>query len=380
MKIAVVGATGLVGRKILSGLISRGFSSEEIDAFCSPHSAGTLIENIKTKVLDKNNLSAHYDYALFSAGAEISNLWAQKFVDLGAIVIDNSSAFRMQPETPLIVPEINGKVLCSAVKPIKNSNFCQQNKKNNRIFAENGHNCATLSSKLSNYTQNGKNSCEIIANSGKNPSPNRLSCNIISNPNCSTIQLALPLYFINKIAKIKRVIVSTYQSASGAGQKGLNDLKNGTSLAFPHTLKNDLIPQIDKACDDNFTAEEHKIMFELKKILGGKDLQVCATAVRVPIDFCHGESVNIELETPLDAEDARNALKNAEGIIVLDDLKNGVYPLASIATGQKEVFVGRIRNDPSVKNGLCFWVMADNTLKGAATNALQIFDFLTLQQ
>lgn len=313
MKIAVIGATGLVGRKIIDGLLARGINLDKIDAFCSKKSAGTTVLGVKTKLLCLKNLENHYDYALFSAGKEVSFAWANEFTKRGAVVVDNSSAFRTQESIPLVVPEINGHLLSQKPK-------------------------------------------------------------IIANPNCSTIQLALPLFYLNNLAKIKRVIVSTYQSASGAGQKGLNDLKNSTTTTFPHTLTNDIIPQIDTAREDNFTTEEHKMMFELKKILNQPKLKVCATAVRVPITFCHGESVNIEFCSEVSVEKARQILAESPGIKLVDDLKTQLYPLAKNVTGKEDVFVGRIRKDPTVKHGLCLWVMADNTHKGASTNALQIFD------
>lgn len=307
MRVAVVGASGLVGRKILEELKNM---SASVTAFCSKNSDGKVIDGFKMQKLTKLKIKK-FDYAIFSAGSEVSQKYAPLFTKKGAVVIDNSSAFRREENVPLVVPEINIDEVLDEHK-------------------------------------------------------------IIANPNCSTIQIVLPLYYINKVAKIKRIVVSTYQSASGAGQKGLNDLDNKTTIKFRHTLYDDLIPDIDRPLENGNTFEEDKIIYETKKILSLPDLKVSATAVRVPIHYCHGASVNVEFFDEFSLSEVKKALLNAEGIKVLDDLKNGVYPLTKLAKDTSDVYVGRLRIDQSVEHGLNFWAVADNLKKGAASNAVAI--------
>lgn len=307
MKVAIVGASGLVGRKVIKLLQNE---NVEMFGFASKKSDGLIVDNVKIKTLNKLNIKK-YDYAIFSAGSEVSKKYAKYFAKKGAIVIDNSNAFRRDESVPLVVPEIN---LDTVLKENK----------------------------------------------------------IIANPNCSTIQIVLPLYYINQLYKIKKVIVSTYQSASGAGKKGIDDLDNKTTNKFPHILYDDLIPQIDTPLENGYTLEEDKIMFESKKILSNPSLKISATAVRVPIHYCHGASVFIEFEESFDIEKIKSHLSVSKAVKVLDDLENSVYPLAKIAKDTGFVFVGRIRKDQCFENGICFWTVADNTMKGAALNAVQI--------
>ena len=309
MKIAVVGASGLVGRKILCSLKDQG---NEIYAYASKKSAGKIIEGIKVQKLSIFKIKK-CDFAIFSAGSEISKKFAPLFARKGAYVIDNSNAFRREENVPLIVPEVN---------------FEQFNK----------------------------------------------STRIIANPNCSTIQIALALYYINKIYKIKRVVISTYQSASGAGQKGIEDLENKTSKKFDHPLYDNLLAKIDKALENGYTLEEDKMIFELKKILSLPELLVTATAVRVPIHYCHGASVNVEFFDKISLEKIRETLGKSKGIVLLDDLQKNIYPEPRTAKNTDSVYVGRLRRDFSLENGINFFVVADNLRKGASTNAIQIMN------
>jgi len=313
MKIGVVGASGLVGRKILKQLQNLNYKFE-IFPYTSKKSSGQIIDGYQMIELKDENIIP-LNYVLFSAGGDVSKQWANKFIEKGATVIDNSNAFRRNPFVPLVVPEINSHSLF-------------------------------------------------------------LNTKLIANPNCSTIQIALPLYCLNELNPIRRIVVSTYQSASGAGQKGLNDLDNKTANKFPHTLHDDLLPQIDIALENNFTLEEDKIRFELRKILEIPSLMVNATAVRVPIHYCHGASVYVECKNQVDINLFKEKLTLFKGIKVLDDLKSSIYPLAKIATDTDLVYVGRIRQDLDKKNALSFWALADNLRKGAATNAVQILESL----
>ena len=309
MKIGVVGASGLVGRKILDQL-----NKEKHQIFCyaSKKSKGKIINNYEIIELCDENVK-NLDYVLFSAGSKISKEYALKFIKKGAIVIDNSNAFRREDFVPLIVPEIN----FSEIKP--------ENK-------------------------------------------------LIANPNCSTIQIALPLYALNKLYQIKKIVVSTYQSASGAGQQGLDDLDNKKANKFPVILNDNLIPQIDIPLKNGFTLEEDKIRFELQKILNLPKLKVNATAIRVPIHYCHGASVYVECKNNVNILEFEKELKLTKGVKVHNDLKHGVYPLPNIAKDTDFIYVGRIRQDQDNKKALSFWVVADNTRKGAATNAVQILN------
>ena len=306
MKVAIVGATGLVGKKIFEQLKDKNI---ELVLYASKRSKDKEICGQKVKVLSILSVKK-VDFAIVSAGSEVSKKYAPIFAKRGAIIIDNSSAFRQDENIPLVVPEINFE-------------------------------------KISNKTK------------------------IIANPNCSTIQIVLVLFYLSQIAKIKRVVISTYQSASGAGEKGIFDLENETTLKIAQVLKDDLVPQIGNFTNNGYSEEENKMIFEIQKILG-KKINITATAVRVPIHFCHGASVNVEFEEQFNLQDVFDKLENAKGVVLCDNLDKNIYPLCKNAVQNKNVFVGRIRRDFSVESGLNFWVVADNLYKGASTNAIQI--------
>lgn len=314
-KVAIVGATGLVGRTILKVLEEKNLKNVQYTLFASSKSAGNKIEflgqNYIVCELKEDSFDSGFDYAIFSAGASTSLKYAPIAVSKDCIVIDNSSAFRMDENVPLVVPEVNPE----------------------KIFENNG---------------------------------------IIANPNCSTIQAMLPLKVLDDKYKIKRIVYSTYQAVSGAGKKGLEDLEKGENGTF----YNNCVPHIDVFLDDGYTKEEHKMINETRKILNEPDLPITATCVRVPVRNCHSESINVEFENEIDIYEAKTLLQNSENIILADDIENNIYPLARKADGNDEVFVGRIRRDFSVKYGLNFWCVADNLRKGAASNAVQILEKL----
>lgn len=322
-KLAIVGATGLVGRTALKVLEEKNLPNIEYTLFCSKKSAGTKLillgkEYIVQELTD-SSFDEGFDFAIFSAGAKTSKHFAPIAASKGCIVIDNSSAFRMEEDVPLIVPEVNFQDVTS-------------------------HH------------------------------------NIIANPNCSTIQAVVALKPLDDNFKIKRIVYSTYQAVSGAGKLGLQDLENTTLekplLKFSHPIYDNCLPQIDTFLINKYTKEEMKMVNETRKILGHPNLPITATAVRVPVTNCHSESINVEFEKTCSVEKATEILKNAPGIVIQDDIQNSIYPLASTSTGHDEVFVGRIRKDYSVKNALNLWVVADNLRKGAATNAIQIMEKL----
>ena len=326
-KVAIVGATGLVGRTALKVLEEKAFPNIDYTLFCSSKSAGTKLsflgQTYSTVELKENSFDAGYDFAIFSAGGETSKKFAPIAVSKGCIVIDNSNAFRMNSDVPLVVPEVNPE--------------------------------------------------KIWENKG-----------IISNPNCSTIQAVVPLKPLDDNYKIKRIVYSTYQAVSGAGRPGIEDLENGIKgeepQKFPYPIFNNCLPHIDVFMEDGYTKEEHKMINETRKILGKPNLPITATTVRVPVINCHSESINVEFEKDFDLYDVRVLLQNYKGILVVDDVENNKYPIATKASGNNEVFVGRIRRDNSVKYGLNMWVVADNLRKGAATNAIQIMEKLILNQ
>jgi aspartate-semialdehyde dehydrogenase len=320
--IAVVGASGLVGRKILQVIEERKFPVGKVVAIASDSSAGKEV-NVKGKSYKLQSLAPdifkNLEFAFFSAGASVSNEWAPIAAKDGCIVIDNSSAFRMKDDVPLIVPEVNRQ--------------------------------------------------DMFKNIG-----------IIANPNCSTIQLVMTLKPLDNLFKIKRIVVSTYQSVSGAGYKGVNALQNEITniesssnvSPFPHKIAFNAIPQVDLFFDDGYTKEEHKMMNETRKILNKKDLNITATCVRIPTIGGHGESVNIEFDKKVTTEDVREALANFKGITVVDNPATSSYPMPVDSEDKDDVFVGRIRVDSSVRNGVNLWIVSDNVRKGAATNAVQI--------
>ncbi len=324
--VAVVGATGAVGEEMINVLSERRFPVGQLVPLASERSAGRTLdwqgEDITVKTLTDTSFDG-VDIALFSAGASISETFAPIAAAGGTLVVDNSRAFRMTDGVPLVVPEVNADAL----------------------------------------------KCES---------------KIIANPNCSTIQKVVALKPLHDAAKLKRVIVSTYQSASGAGRDAMDELREQTvsllnfrevkTKHFSRRLAFDSIPQIDQFESDGFTREEHKMIFETRKIFGLDDLPVCATCVRVPVFVGHAMSINAEFERPMTLEDAARLLGDAEGVVFHEDPND--FPVAADAAGNDDVHVGRLRLDPSIDNGLVFWTVADNLRKGAATNAVQIAEAL----
>ena len=326
--VAVVGATGAVGRKMLEILEERNFPVANLKVLASARSAGqTLTYNGKFLDVEelKENSFAAVDIALFSAGASVSQRFAPFAVKSGCIVIDNSSAFRMEPGTPLVVPEVNPETI------------------------------------------------------GENPG-------IISNPNCSTIQMVLALKPIHDKFKIKRVVVSSYQSVSGSGQKAIDELQSQTKSileersfipnVYPYQIAFNCLPHIDNFLDNGYTKEEMKMINETRKILGDDSVQVCPTTVRVPVFYSHSESLNIETEGLITGSAVKELLKGQSGISVVDDPQNNEYPLAIEGEDENEVFVGRIRDDISCERAVNLWVVSDNLRKGAALNAVQIAELI----
>lgn len=323
INLAVVGATGMVGRTFLKVLEEKNLPIDNFYVMASKRSAGTTV-TFKDKEYVVEELTEHsfdkpIDIALFSAGGSTSAKFAPIAASKGCVVIDNSAQWRMDPEVPLVVPEVNPE--------------------------------------------------DIKWNKG-----------IIANPNCSTIQAVVALKPLDDKYGIKRVVYSTYQAVSGAGVAGWKDLENGLKgeepHKFPHPIANNCLPHIDVFMDNGYTKEEMKMIWETRKILHKDDLKVTATAVRVPVFNSHSESINVEFENPVDVDDVKNLFRKTPDIIVKDDPESNVYPLAVDATGSDEVYVGRIRRDESVDNGINFWVVADNIRKGAATNAVQIAELL----
>ena len=320
--VAIVGATGNVGRKFLEILEQRDFPVKNLYLFASKRSAGKTLpfkendyfieETCEANIKDKK-----IDYALFSAGGDASKEFAPIFAQYGAIVIDNSSAWRMDPDVPLVVPEVNPEDI-----------------------------------KL--HTKKG----------------------IIANPNCSTIQAMPIMKALNDKYGIKRIIYSTYQAVSGAGIQGIKDLEDGIKgiapKKFPYPIAGNILPHIDVFLDNGYTKEEIKMINETKKILHDDSIRITATAVRVPVLNCHAESINIELEKPYELDDVVKLLESTKGIVVYDDTKELKYPTQLQVSGKDEIYVGRIRRDFSIDNGLNLWVVGDNIRKGAALNAIQI--------
>ena len=318
-KLAIVGATGLVGRTALKVLEEKNFPNFEYKLFCSKKSAGTKVKFMEKEYianeLTENSFNEGFNFAIFSAGGETSKKFAPIAASKGCIVIDNSSAFRMDKNVPLVVPEVNPD--------------------------------------------------DIFWNTG-----------IIANPNWSTIQAVVALKPLDDKYKIKRIIYSTYQAVSGAGVNALEDLHSQASYnnlkKFSHPIYNNCLPHIDVFMDDGYTKEEHKMINETKKILGNENLKITATTVRVPIENCHGESINIEFEKDFNLDDVKQLLKNSKGIVLYDDITKDIYPIATVANGTDNVYVGRLRRDFSQPNTLNMWCVADNIRKGAASNAIQI--------
>ncbi|MBE9531360.1 MAG: aspartate-semialdehyde dehydrogenase [Proteobacteria bacterium] len=328
--IAVAGATGMVGTEILKILEERDFPVGELTLLASERSAGSKLdfkgEKIVVKLLEDESFEG-VDIALFSPGGSVSAIYAPKAAAAGAVVIDNTSHFRMDPDVPLIVPEVNPEALSSYVRK-----------------------------------------------------------NIVANPNCSTIQMVVALKPIHDHAYIKRIVVSTYQAVSGAGKVAVDELSKQTRAllsmkdvkkeVFPHRIAFNCLPQIDVFMDDGYTKEEAKMVNETRKIFEDDSIGVSATAVRVPVFIGHSESINIETEDEITPDEVRELLNAAPGVVVVDDPKESVYPMATDAAANDDVLVGRIRADDSVENGINLWVVADNLRKGAALNAVQIAELL----
>ena len=328
-KVAVAGATGNVGREMLAILAERNFPADEVVALASRKSVGTECsfgdKTLKVKALD------HYDFSdtdicLMSAGGTVSKEWSPKIGAAGCVVIDNSSAWRMDPDVPLIVPEVNAAAVTGFTKK-----------------------------------------------------------NIIANPNCSTAQLVVALKPLHDAAKIKRVVVATYQSVSGAGKDAMDELFSQTKAVytnselinkkFPKRIAFNVIPQIDVFMEDGYTKEEWKMMMETKKILDPK-IKLTATCVRVPVFVGHSEAVNIEFERPISADEARDVLRKAPGCLVIDKREPGGFVTPYESAGEDATYVSRIREDATVENGLVLWCVSDNLRKGAALNAIQIAECL----
>lgn len=321
--IAIVGSTGLVGRTVLKVLTEKNFRNCTYTLFSSKKSAGTKLQflgqNYIIQELNEDSFNHNFDYAIFCAGSSVSEKFTPIAVSHGCVVIDNSSIFRMNKNVPLVVPEVNPE--------------------------------------------------KINENTG-----------IIANPNCSTIQAVVALKPLDEKYQIKRIVYSTYQSVSGAGKAGIEDLENGINniapKKFPYPIFNNCLPHIDTFTQDGYTKEEHKMINETRKILENPNLPITATAVRVPVKNCHSESINVEFKNEIDIYDVKILLQNSPGITVVDDIERNYYPLATKADGYDDVFVGRIRRDFSVPNGINLWVVADNLRKGAASNAVQILEKL----
>ena len=323
MKVAVVGATGMVGNVMLQVLAERNFPITELLLVASERSVGKQIEykgKKHTIIGMQDAVDARPDIALFSAGGTTSELWAPKFAEVGTTVVDNSSAWRMDPTKKLVVPEINGNELTKEDK-------------------------------------------------------------IIANPNCSTIQLVMALAPLHKKYKMKRVVISTYQSVSGTGVKAVQQLENESKgikgeMAYHYPINRNAIPQCDVFLDNGYTKEEMKLVKEPKKILNDNSFTVTATAVRIPTSGGHSEAVNVQFENDFDLGEVRKLLSETPGVIVQDNLDTNTYPMPIYAHNKDEVFVGRIRRDESQPNTLNMWIVADNLRKGAATNTIQIAEYL----
>ena len=323
MKIALVGATGMVGNVMLEVLVERNLPITELLLVASERSVGKEIP-FKGKTLKviglETAVAAKPAIALFSAGGDTSLEWAPKFAALGTVVIDNSSAWRMDPSKKLIVPEINGNELTSEDK-------------------------------------------------------------IIANPNCSTIQMVMALAPLHKVYKIKRLIISTYQSITGTGVKAVEQLNNETQgkkgvMAYPYPIHKNAIPHCDVFLENDYTKEEMKLVQETHKILGDDTMGITATAIRIPVAGGHSEAVNIEFGNPFEISDIRKLLHNTPGVVVQDNPETNTYPMPIYAEGKDDVFIGRIRRDTSHPNAVNLWIVADNLRKGAATNTVQIAEYL----
>jgi aspartate-semialdehyde dehydrogenase len=328
--IAIVGATGAVGNEMIETLEQRDFPVKNIRLLASERSAGTSMSykghEIKVEVLNENSFEG-IEIGLFSAGGSVSQKFAPIAAQRGCVVIDNTSAFRMETDVPLVVPEVNAHA-------------------------------------IKDYKKRG----------------------IIANPNCSTIQMVVALKPLHDIARIRRIVVSTYQAVSGTGKRAIAELegqviaiygnKNITHSVYPHQIAFNCLPHIDVFLENGYTKEEMKMVNETRKIMEDDSIRVTATTVRVPVFYGHSESVNVEFEREISPDEARKILSTAPGVVVADEPAKNIYPLAIYAAGKDETFVGRIRKDESVPNALNLWVVSDNIRKGAALNAVQIAEIL----
>ncbi len=320
IKIAVAGVTGVVGRTMLKVLAERKLPLDEIELYATERSAGKTLEfcgeHIAVKALSAENIEkSTADYALFSAGSDASHEFAPVFAERGTVVIDNSKCWRTADGVPLVVPEVNPEA----------------------AFEHHG---------------------------------------IIANPNCSTIQSAVALKPLHDAFSIKRIVYTTYQAVSGAGRQGIDDLENGTAKKFPYPVRNNIIPHIGAFENDGYTEEEHKMIYETRKILCDPEMRITATTARVPVCYGHCVSINVEFDKPVTRESALDVLSAAPGVVLRDDTAHNIYPMPIDAEGTDDVYVGRVRRDFSVDSGLDLWVVADNIRKGAATNTVQIAELL----
>jgi aspartate-semialdehyde dehydrogenase len=328
--VAIAGATGAVGNQMISCLEERKFPIKHIKLLASSRSVGLKVDyrgdTVAVEELTESSFKG-VDIALFSAGGGTSEIFSPLAAKDGCVVIDNSSTWRMDPEVPLVVPEVNPHA-------------------------------------IKQYTNKG----------------------IIANPNCSTIQMVVPLYPLHKKYDIKRIVVSTYQAVSGTGKEAIDELdrqiraiinfKDYENKVYPHTIAFNCLPHIDVFLENGYTKEEMKMVYETRKILEDDTIRITATTVRVPVFYGHSESINIETKENISAQDVKSILEETPGVQVVDDPKNNIYPLAIDAAGQDFTLVGRIRDDESIPNGINMWVVADNIRKGAATNAVQIAEIL----
>lgn len=323
MKVALVGATGMVGQVMLKVLEERNYPVTELVPVASERSVGKKITfkgKEFTVVSAQDAIDTKCDLALFSAGGSTSKEWAPKFSEAGCTVVDNSSAWRMDPDKALVVPEINADVLTAESK-------------------------------------------------------------IIANPNCSTIQMVVPLAPLHEKYKIVRLVISTYQSVSGTGKAAVEQMYaerkgEAADMVYPHPIDMNCLPHIDVFYDNGYTKEEMKMVHETRKILRDESIAITATCVRVPVKGGHSESVNITFENEYDLEEAKALMASMPGVVILDEPSNNVYPMPLDAEGKDEVFIGRIRRDESAENSLNLWIVSDNLRKGAATNAVQISEYL----
>jgi len=327
MKVAVVGATGLVGTQMIRVLEERNFPVSEFIPVASEKSVGKKV-TFKGKeyavVGMQDAISMKPQLAIFSAGGGTSKTWAPKFAEVGTTVVDNSSAWRMEPDIKLVVPEVNAHVLTKTDK-------------------------------------------------------------IIANPNCSTIQMVVALVGLHKAYKVKRIVVSTYQSVTGTGKKAVDQLMNerkGISgdMAYPHRIDMNALPHIDVFLDNGYTKEEMKMVNETRKIMEDDTIRVTATTVRIPVVGGHSEAVNVEFEREFELADVRRILEKSDGVVVMDDPKNNIYPMPINSHDRDEVFVGRLRRDETQPKTLNMWIVSDNLRKGAATNAIQIAEYLVAKK